>query len=211
MPRGDFDSDEQLATRAASGDRRALEVLLERHSDRVVAICRRVLTNPDDARDAAQEALILVARNIGRFDGRARFTTWLHRVATNAALDEVRRRNRRPRPVETLPIVLDDTPSLSAGVVDRIVIDDAMAVIPEEFRAAVVLRDVMGLDYAEIAEVLEIPPGTVRSRIARGRAALADRLRSTGSDDDHTSAEESDESTILGNQTPGADRLDRTP
>jgi RNA polymerase sigma-70 factor (ECF subfamily) len=103
-------------------------------------------------------------------------------VATNACLDELRRRRRRPLP--GLPDDLDDAPpgrgdagrSRSGsvdGVADRLAIDEALAQLPLEFRAPVVLRDLCDLDYAEIAEVLDIPPGTVRSRIARGRAQLA--------------------------------------
>lgn len=176
MARVDRLSDEELVGRARLGDRRALDALLTRHADRVVAICRRVLADPDDARDAAQEALISVTRGIARFDGDAKFTTWLHRVATNAALDEARRRNRRPRPVEIVREQVGDGPSLASTVSDRIDIDAALAQLTPEFRAAVVLRDELGCDYAEIAEILGVPPGTVRSRIARGRAALADHL-----------------------------------
>src|SRR5919197_3631201 len=93
-------SDEALAAAANAGDRGALETLLARHLDRVHAICRRVTGHPEDALDATQEALIAVTRGLHRYDGRSLFTTWLYRVATNAALDEVRRRNRRPAPVE---------------------------------------------------------------------------------------------------------------
>lgn len=170
------DPDHELATSAARGDRAALEALLARHADRVVAICRRVLTDPDDALDASQEALIAVARGIARFDGRARFTTWLYRVATNAALDEARRRGRRPRTRGEVPEQPAGGPPLDTAVADRLDVDAALSSIPPEFRAAVALRDLAGLDYAEIASVLGVPPGTVRSRIARGRAALADRL-----------------------------------
>src|SRR6476659_7341707 len=92
----DARSDEDLARRAAAGERAALESLLARHLDRVHAVCRRVLVNPEDALDATQEALIAITRGISRFDGRSRFTTWMYRVATNAALDETRRRQRRP-------------------------------------------------------------------------------------------------------------------
>jgi RNA polymerase sigma-70 factor (ECF subfamily) len=94
----------------------------------------------------------------------------------NACLDELRRRRRRPLPG------LPDDDRLAVGgdiagpIVDRLTVDDALARVPMEFRAAVVLRDLCGLDYAEIAEVLDIPPGTVRSRIARGRGAVADQL-----------------------------------
>jgi RNA polymerase sigma-70 factor (ECF subfamily) len=168
--------DRTLARAAANGDRAALEALLDRHADRVHALCRRVLGDPDDALDATQDALIAIARGIGSFDGRSAFTTWLYRVATNAALDELRRRSRRPMPVEELP-----EPSLPTGSIEdlvgaRVDVDAALAQLPDEFRVAVVLRDLCDLDYAEIASVLDVPPGTVRSRIARGRAALADIL-----------------------------------
>jgi RNA polymerase sigma-70 factor (ECF subfamily) len=171
-------SDETLALAAGHGDRAALERLLDRHVDRVHAICRRVTGNPDDALDATQEALLAVAKGVGRYDGRARFTTWLYRVATNAALDELRRRSRRPRPVEDLP-----EPSgggFESSVDTRMEVDDALADIGPEYRAAVVLRDLCDLEYEDIAAVLDVPIGTVRSRIARGRAALADRLEAGG-------------------------------
>lgn len=139
------------------------------------AVCRRLTGNDADALDAAQEALIAIARGLERFDGRAAFTTWAYRVATNACLDELRRRRRRPEP--GLPEVLDREPGTASsgvdGVADHLDVDRALRELPMEFRAPVVLRDLGGLDYAQIAEVLDIPPGTVRSRIARGRAQLA--------------------------------------
>jgi RNA polymerase sigma-70 factor (ECF subfamily) len=170
------DDDRALAAAAGAGDRRALELLLDRHADRVHAICRRVVGNPDDALDATQEALIAVAKGIHRFDGRAAFTTWLYRVATNAALDELRRRSRRPRPVDELPEPTPSTSSVEDRVGAALDVDAALATLSEEFRVAVVLRDLCDLDYAEIEEVLAVPAGTVRSRIARGRAALAEAL-----------------------------------
>jgi RNA polymerase sigma-70 factor (ECF subfamily) len=175
-------SDEALAAAANAGDRGALEVLLARHLDRVHAICRRVTGHPEDALDATQEALIAGTRGLHRYDGRSLFTTWLYRVATNAALDELRRRKRRPEPAE----LIEDRPPggatggaapVESAVVARLDVDAALAALSPEFRAAVVLRDLCDLDYAEIAEVLDVPIGTVRSRIARGRAAIADQLR----------------------------------
>jgi RNA polymerase sigma-70 factor (ECF subfamily) len=168
--------DAALAAAAASGDRSALDALLERHADRVHAVCRRVIPNPEDALDATQEALIAIARGIKRFDGRSAFTTWLYRVATNAALDELRRRKRRPLPTDSLPEPVASGGSIDDRVGARLDVDAALQTLPEEFRVAVVLRDLCDLDYAEIAEVLDVPPGTVRSRIARGRAALATAL-----------------------------------
>lgn len=182
-PGGDA-SDEVLAASANAGDRGALEILLARHLDRVHAICRRVTGHPEDALDATQEALIAVTRGLHRYDGRSLFTTWLYRVATNSALDELRRRKRRPDPAE-LPedrAVPGRTPAggmapVESAVAARLDVDAALGRLSPEFRAAVVLRDLCDLDYAEIAEVLDVPVGTVRSRIARGRAAIAEQLR----------------------------------
>ena len=178
--RSDRRDDAVLATAASTGDRTALDVLLDRHVDRIHAVCRRIC-GPDDAFDATQDALISITRSIDRFDGQCAFTTWMHRVATNAALDELRRRKRRPDPVAPDPeSVIALTPSSRSGdperVVDRLDLDAALARLPDEFRVAVVLRDVSDLDYAEIAAALEVPIGTVRSRISRGRAALAREL-----------------------------------
>jgi RNA polymerase sigma-70 factor, ECF subfamily len=168
-----------LAAAAAGGDRDALERLLERHADQVHAICRRVVPHPEDALDATQNALIAVARGIGRFDGRSAFTTWLYRVAMNAALDELRRRTRRPIPVETVPETLNGV-AATDGVEARLDLDAALGAVPIDYRVAVVLRDLCDLDYAEIAAVLDVPVGTVRSRISRGRAALTAVLGNRG-------------------------------
>jgi RNA polymerase sigma-70 factor (ECF subfamily) len=177
---------------AQSGDRAALDALLRRHHERILGVCRRMTGNEADAHDAAQDALIAIARGIGRFDGRARFSTWAYRVTTNACLDELRRRRRRP--VAGLPDEAEAphaTPAaLAAGIEvlpDRLAVDAALAELPDEFRAVVVLRDLCDLDYAEIAEALDLPPGTVRSRIARGRAQLA---RSLGSPHEGNQARE---------------------
>jgi len=193
----DAEDDATLASAAGAGDRRALELLLDRHADRIHAVCRRVLANPEDALDATQEALIAIARGIGRFDGRSAFTTWMYRVATNAALDEGRRRSRRPTPVETLPEAppAAETP-LETRVDARLDVDAALARLPEEFRVAVVLRDLCDLDYAEIAEALDVPPGTVRSRIARGRAALAAALGNHGPEAERPTGDRGEEPLI---------------
>ena len=150
-----------------------------RHVDRLHAVCRRIC-GPDAAFDATQRALIAITRSIARFDGRAAFTTWSHRIAVNAALDEVRGARRRAVPASDHLARHDPPAPRAAGperVVDRLDLEAALAALPEDFRVAVVLRDVADLDYAEIAATLDIPIGTVRSRIARGRAALADGAR----------------------------------
>ena len=179
------DDDASLVQRATSGDRRALELLLDRHADRIHAVCRRIVAHPEDALDATQEAMIAIARGIRRFDGRAAFTTWCYRVATNAALDELRRRQRRPLPSDPADLPfrhgagaepVGTGPSTEDRVSARLDVDAALRELPEEFRVAVVLRDLCDLDYAEIADVLDVPPGTVRSRISRGRALLVEHL-----------------------------------
>ncbi len=126
--------------------------------------------------------MISIVRGLPRFDGRAAFSTWIYRIATNAALDELRRRRRRPQlhavADDDLPHdVVDDTAAARVdAIAERMTIDKALDDLAEDFRIAVVLRDVADLDYAEISTVLEVPVGTVKSRIARGRGQLADRL-----------------------------------
>ena len=177
-PIGADPREQGLIEAAQAGDRQALDALLRLHYDRVYAICRRMTGNDHDALDATQDALIALTRGLSRYDGRAAFSTWAYRVTTNACLDELRRRRRRPVPAAELMIDASNGsgPSLDQTVTDRITIDDALATLPPDFRAPVVLRDVLGLDYAEIGDVLGIPPGTVRSRIARGRKALASHV-----------------------------------
>ena len=124
--------------------------------------------------------MIAIARGITRFDGRSAFTTWCYRVATNAALDELRRKHAggRSPPTPTHPSRWRPRRTRPTSWPRGLDIDAALRHVPEEFRVAVVLRDLCDLDYAEIAEVLDIPPGTVRSRISRGRAILVERLGS---------------------------------
>jgi RNA polymerase sigma-70 factor (ECF subfamily) len=170
--------DHDLIAAAQAGDNAALDSLLRRHYDRIWALCRRLAGNHADAQDATQEALIAVARGLRSFDGRAAFTTWSYRVATNACLDELRRRARRPvlRTDDHDDIGAIDPGPLPDHVIERLDIDGALAHLHEDFRAAVVLRDLCDLEYADIADLLGVPPGTVRSRIARGRAQLARQL-----------------------------------
>jgi RNA polymerase sigma-70 factor, ECF subfamily len=181
-----LESDADLVAAARRGDRAALESLLRRHHDRVYALCRRVTGNDTDALDATQEALLAICRGLDRFDGRSAFTTWLYRVTTNACLDELRRKSRRPALVDDSSFFERAAPTRPIGddTADRFDVDAALATLPPEFRAAVVLRDLCDLDYAEIARVLDVPAGTVRSRIARGRAAMAQALGNRNEPDD---------------------------
>ena len=169
-------SDAELVTMAQAGAREAVDELLRRHYDRLYAVCRRVAGNDADAADACQEALMAIVRGLPKFDNRSTFKTWSYRVATNATLDELRRRKRRPDPVEETPEPTAVAPLFDERLADNNLLDGALKQLPEEFRLPVVLRDVGGLDYAEIADTLSIPPGTVRSRIARGRRHLATLL-----------------------------------
>lgn len=180
-------SDHDLVRRAQAGDAAAMNELLSRHYDRVRAVCRRVAGSSADADDATQEALIRIVRGIGSFDGRSSFATWAYRIATNTTLDELRKRRRRPQlhvvrgehgdpPPE--PVDPRAERDITAPA-DRLALDAALADLAEEFRAPLVLRDVGDLDYAEIAEALGVPLGTVKSRIARGRRQLAETLGDT--------------------------------
>jgi RNA polymerase sigma-70 factor (ECF subfamily) len=179
-------SDDELVEAARRGERAAVDALLRRHYDRIHAVCRRIAGTTRDADDAAQEALIKIVRALDRFDGRSSFATWSYRIATNTALDELRKRGRRPQlHVAGDPYLggggkteqVDELAQRRVeGSVDRLAIDAALADLPEEFRVPVVMRDVGDLDYAEIAAELGVPIGTVKSRIARGRRMLLERL-----------------------------------
>lgn len=193
-------------TAAQGGDRGALDQLLRRHYDRVHAVCRRITGHEADAADAAQDAMIAIVRNLDRFDGRSSFGTWAYRVATNASLDELRRRKRRAVPTSTdadehpyRQVADPDGGKRVEAIGDHMALDAALRMLSDEYRLPVVLRDVADLDYAEIAEVLDIPVGTVKSRIARGRAALAKALAPEPGDHD------------AGNQHPDSERPSRAP
>jgi RNA polymerase sigma-70 factor, ECF subfamily len=194
-------------TAAQGGDRGALDQLLRRHYDRVHAVCRRITGHEADAADAAQEAMIAIVRNLARFDGRSSFGTWTYRIATNASLDELRRRKRRAVPTSNDDTAdhhhASETADPDSGqridaFGDHMALDAALRLLSDEYRLPVVLRDVADLDYAEIAAVLNIPVGTVKSRIARGRAALAVAL-----------SPETDQPS--GNQRTDPDRPSRAP
>ena len=182
--------DDLLIQRAKRGDSVATDALLRLHYDSVRAVCHRIVVNKADAEDATQHALISIVRALPGFDGRAKFSTWVYRIATNAALDEVRRIRRRPTPTDidatfVLPVA-DGTGAVEA----QMDVAQALALLPEEYRATLVLRHVADLDYEEIAEIQGVPVGTVRSRLARGRAQLAEIL---GNQDTSTGRHNPDE------------------
>ena len=182
--------DDLLIQRAKRGDSVATDTLLRLHYDSVRAVCHRIVVNKADAEDATQHALISIVRALPGFDGRAKFSTWVYRIATNAALDEVRRIRRRPTPTDidatfVLPVA-DGTGAVEA----QMDVAQALALLPEEYRTTLVLRHVADLDYEEIAEIQGVPVGTVRSRLARGRTQLANIL---GNQDTSTGRHNPDE------------------
>ena len=167
---------EELALRAAAGDKDALEDLLAAIQPRVRRIAGRMLLYPEDAEEAAQDALLLVATRIGQFEGRSKFTTWLHAVASNSARTTYRSLKRRAaeRSTDEMPNHADPrTTSVIAG--SRLDLLEALEVVGAthpELVEPLVLRDVQGLDYNEIARLLDTPLGTIKSRIHFARQAV---------------------------------------
>ncbi len=166
-----------LIARSCAGDLDAFEDLVRAHQDQIYNVAYRLTGNHEDANDAAQEAFVRAFQALPRFRQDAAFSTWLYRIATNAALDLVRRRPAVP-PVELTadhPGASDPAAEVHRREVHRRV-QAAVGHLPAEYRAVVVLRDLQGLAYEEIARVLQIPIGTVRSRLSRGREALRAQL-----------------------------------
>lgn len=162
-----------LIAQSRGGDTRAFDLLVEKYQDRVYDLAYRITGHHDDAQDAAQEAFVKAYRALGTFRGDAAFSTWLHRIAVNAAYDAVRRRPPAgSQPVEAAAAAVDPLGDRAERVEARGRILLAIAALPLEQRAVVVLRDIQGWSYEEIAAIAEIPLGTVRSRLARGRQAL---------------------------------------
>ncbi len=172
---------DELALRAAAGDSTALEDLLALIQPRVRRICGRMLLYPEDAEEATQDALMLVATKIGSFGGRSKFTTWLHAVASNSARSTYRTLKRRAseHAAAELPINADPrTTSVIAG--SRLDLLEALEVLGSthpELVEPLVLRDVQELDYNEIASLLDLPLGTVKSRIHSARQAVRPLLK----------------------------------
>jgi RNA polymerase sigma-70 factor (ECF subfamily) len=178
------DALDRLAARAASGDAAALDDLLVTIEPRVKRIVGRMLLHPQDAEEAAQDALFAVSRKIATFEGRSRFTTWLHAVASNSARSTYRSLKRRvpERPAENLSAAVDPrTTSVIAGSrLDLLEALEALARSNPDLVEPLVLRDLNELDYDEIARVLDLPLGTVKSRIHRARTFVRPLLRADG-------------------------------
>lgn len=173
-------TDSELITRHLAGDGRAFDEIVTRYERRVWAICLRMTGDVEDARDAMQDAFITALRSLGSFRGDAQLSTWLHRVAVNASLDVIRRRTRRrTEPMDETVERASEEPgpdeeadrALRAAEVRR-----ALALLAEDHRTVIVLHDLQGLQYPEVAEVLDVPVGTVKSRLHRARLELAKLL-----------------------------------
>lgn len=186
------EDDAALLSAHVAGDRDAFARLFARHRDRLWAVALRTTGDPEEAADALQDALLSAHRAAARFRGDAAVTTWLHRIVVNACLDRIRR--RRTHATVPLPDGHADPDGRPAGVepaapvVDHdtvLVVRDALAQLPDDQRTAIVLIDLQGYAVSEVAEILEVAEGTVKSRCSRGRARLAvllGHLRTPGSD-----------------------------
>lgn len=173
-------SDAELLRAHVDGDPDAFAELVRRHRDRLWAVALRTLGEPEEAADALQDALLSAFRRADTFRGGAAVTTWLHRIVVNACLDRLRR--RRARRTEPLPDDLDretadpGAPDVADHVAVSLDVRAALATLPPEQRAALVLVDLQGFPVADAAAVLDCPVGTVKSRCARARARLAPLL-----------------------------------
>ena len=194
---GDERPDAELLASHVAGDADAFAVLFTRHRDRLWAVALRTMGNPHDAADGLQDGLVAAYRRAETFRGDAAVTTWLHRVVVNACLDRLRA--AKVRRAEALPDDLDeqsgrgsvltvsgpgDDPEQAAIADDRRrAVLDALATLPAEQRAALVLVDMEGYPVAQVAAMLDCAEGTVKSRCSRGRRRLAGLLRDRLDDD----------------------------
>lgn len=180
------DSDQDLVDRARRGDQDAMRLLVERHQGKAIGLAWSLVGDRSDAEDIAQDAFLRAFRSLKGFRGDSRFRTWLFQIVVNTA--RTFRRTRANRKEEAIggSQEFDQTAGggeIESRVVARDAIRRAMATLPVELREAVVLRDVNGLDYKEIADLLDIPLGTVESRIFRGRARLREALTTAGNEE----------------------------
>lgn len=186
-------TDEQLVKRAQTGDSEALEELVSRYDAKAYSLVYRMLGNREDAEDALQDTFLNVVRSLGRFEARSSFSTWLYRIAANAALTKLRKRGRQDRSeAEFLedvysvqkqaqqPATLPDWSSspdkalLSSEM--RQVLDEAIDELPEVYRVVFVMRDIEQLPAAEVAEILGLSVPAVKSRLHRARMYLRNHL-----------------------------------
>lgn len=167
----------ELARSAAEGDARAFTLLIEPYRQRTWAVCYRITGHQHDAEDALQDALTAAWRSLRQFRADAQFGTWLYRIATNAALRAVQRRREAPVDnVEDIPV--PETP-FSTTIVERDALQRALALVPPDFRTALVLREYADMTYADIAEYQGVGIQTVKSRLNRARRAVRSLLQNS--------------------------------
>jgi RNA polymerase sigma-70 factor (ECF subfamily) len=185
------DIDAQLVERVQAGEQRAFELLVSKYERRVLRLIGRLIRDPAEAEDVAQEAFIKAYRAIPQFRGESAFYTWLYRIAVNTAKNHLATQKRRPRPVGDFHSDEDGESFNPEDVVEDINTPDALLhsrqvaeavnaaieALPEDLRSAITLREIEGLSYEEIAQAMDCPIGTVRSRIFRARDAIAEQLR----------------------------------
>jgi RNA polymerase sigma-70 factor, ECF subfamily len=184
-------NDRQLVERVQRGDKRAFDILVLKYQHKIAGLVSRYVRDSDEVQDVTQEAFIMAYRALPRFRGDSAFYTWLYRIAINTAKNYLVSRSRRP-PDTDIDVdgefqadsaVLKDV----AGPESRLateqlqkVIFDAIENLPEELKVAVTLREFEGMSYEKIAEVMECPVGTVRSRIFRAREAIEKSIEAIG-------------------------------
>jgi RNA polymerase sigma-70 factor (ECF subfamily) len=169
------DVDRGLVERFQNGDRQAFVELMQRHERRVYNVAYRMLGRVEEARDVTQDAFLSCYRNLDRFRGDSAFTTWLHRIAVNACYDLMRKRVPAASLDEQLsePAPAPDHADQASLAAD---VQRALLTVPQDYRAVLVLFELHDLSVDQIASTLEIPVGTVKSRLHRGRAALGRAL-----------------------------------
>ncbi len=173
-----------LIKRAAKGDSDAFEALIRAHESRMYAVTLRMCGSREDAQDCLQEAMVRIYRALDSFRGQSSFGTWVYRITMNTCLDELRRRKVRQSTsldamLETGWSPTDDTNTPEKNSLrseQRRSIEKAIGTLPEDMKAAVVLRDIQGFSYEEIAKILSANVGTIKSRISRGREKLREAL-----------------------------------
>ena len=175
----DRDVELDLVARAREGDSGAFRELVAPHRDHLWAVCLSITSHRQDAEDALQDALIAGWRNLERFEGHARFSTWMHRIAANAALMLVRKRRDTPD-ADAGDDEVDRAPGVSERVTTVDVVRSALAALPPEFREAVVLREYADFTYQNIADHQGVAVATVKTRLNRGRAKLKSALVEAG-------------------------------
>lgn len=156
----------------------AFEALYRRHSSRVHAICLRLTADRHGAEEAVQDVFVRLWERLGSFRGESAFSSWLHRLAINTVLQTMRSTRRREARVMTSDDgELEDAPIKTLGVEERIDLEDAIARLPQQVRTVVVLHDIEGFTHEEIALMMSVPPGTIRSQLSRARKTLLQWLQ----------------------------------